>query len=144
MSRNDLKEIEKLYAIEKTYLIPKVPKEGQQQVKIVVKPFDLEQISSIEFPADNAPLSEVAKFAKKFFSISLDIPEDKCNFSVEYMQDILSSITDANGMTNEDMKKTGVNKIQDFLAKKRELIAKQQGDNGNQPADREPEKSGPA
>lgn len=138
MSQNDLKELEKLYAKPKTYKIPKNPKEGQVQASIVIKPFEIDEIASINFPGENASLEETAKFARTFFSKAMGVEEDKCKFSVEFMKELIDAVVDANGLTEGDMKKSGVNKIKDFIALKQKAIG-QEKENGTKPADRKPE-----
>lgn len=116
---NQIEEIKKLYAKEKEYKIPKNPKEGQVQATIEITPLGLDDISSLDIKED-ASMKEVAKNAKKLFSLSLNITEEETGkLAFEFMEELIESIMDANNFDEKDMKKTGVTK---FLEEKRKLI----------------------
>jgi len=122
---NQIEEIEKLYAKEKEYKIPKNPKDKQVQATIVITPLGLDDISSLDIKED-APMKEIAENAKKLFSLSLSITEEEAGkLAFEFMEELIESIMDANNFNEKDMEKTGVKK---FLKQKRELIKKEKKD----------------
>ena len=124
---NQIELIEKLYAKIKTYKIPEEPKDGVEQVKIEITPLSLDDMSLMNMKED-APLQELTQNTKMMYSKSLGITEEEAGkISVEYMQDILKAIMDANNFADEDIKKTG---IKDFIQKKQEQIkAKREKEN---------------
>lgn len=123
---NQLEEIQKLYAKDKEYLIPKNPKEGEIQATIFITPMGLDDIADLDVN-ENAPMSEIAANAKKLFAKSLKIAEEEAGkLSFKFMQELLNSIMDANNFNEADLEKTGVKK---FLEEKRELIKKEKDTN---------------
>ena len=67
---NQIEEIEKLYAKPKSYKIPKVKKEGKEQVKIIMNPLGLDDLALMDMKQDS-PMSEISKNVVKLFAISL-------------------------------------------------------------------------
>ena len=136
---NQMEEIQKLYAKKKEYKIPKESRKGQIQVKIEVKPLELDEMSSLKTLEENAPLKDVVGNAKKMFAMSLGIKEeDAGKLSFEYMEDILAAIMDVNNFNEEDLKKTG---IKDFIADKKKRIQKQKENEDGQSDTAAPGKS---
>lgn len=131
---NQIETIQKLYAKVKTYKIPSEPKEGFEQISVDITPLSLEDMGALSMK-DDMPLSDIAKNAKVLFSKSLGITEEEAGkLAVEFMEDLLKSVMNANNFKEEDLKKTG---IKDFIKQKQELIKQQQekADAGpNQPA----------
>ena len=119
---NQIENIEKLYAKAKTYIIPKEPREGTEQLSIEITPLSVEDMGALNM-GDDMPLSELAKNAKVLFARSLEITEEQAaKISVQSMEDLLDAVLDANNFKEEDIKKTG---IKDFLKKKQEQIKAQ-------------------
>jgi len=119
---NDIEIIKKLYAKSKTYTIPKESVEGVKQIVISIMPLSLEDMGSLNM-SENMPLSELSQNAKVMFARSLEITEEEASkIAVEYMEDILECIMDANNFKENELKKTG---IKDFIKRKQEQIKKQ-------------------
>ena len=122
---NQIEEIKKLYAKSKSYKVPQDPKEGQEQITLEIMPLSLEDMGHLNM-SDNMPLSDLSKNAKIMFSRSLGITEDEASkLSVEYLEDLLGAIMDANNFKEEEIKKTG---IKDFIKQKQEQMKANQGD----------------
>jgi hypothetical protein len=120
---NQIETIEKLYAKTKTYKIPRVPINGEEQIDLEITPLSLEDMGSLNMKED-LPMAELAKNATIMFSKSLGIEEDKsAKISVRYMEELLSAVMEANNFKEDDIKKTG---IKDFIKSKQEQIKKQQ------------------
>lgn len=116
---NQLEEIKKLYSIPKSYLVPKDPKEGQEQVKLEIRPLTLDEMSALNMGNDMT-LSESAEMSIKMISKCLDMDEeDVKKISFEFMSDILDAVMNVNGMDSADLKKSG---IQDFIEQKKKAI----------------------
>lgn len=116
-------ELEKLYAIEKEYKIPKNPIHGQAQATLKFKPLSLDDMATFNMAKD-APINEVTKSAIKMVSQSLGITEEVAGkISFEHMTDILDIITELNNLPEKE--KENVNKVKDFMRKKKEQIAQQ-------------------
>jgi len=113
-------ELEKLYAKEKTYKVPKNPKEGQVQATIVCKPLSLEDMSYLEFNEGDSP-DKIAKAAANLFSKSFGITIEQANkLSFEYMEELLDIVTDTNSLKGKEAKK--MDNLKDFMKQKEELI----------------------
>ncbi len=124
---DQLEAIEKLYAKKKTYKIPKEPKEGKEQVTLELTPLSLEDMSLLNMKEEMS-LQEIAKNVKVMFSRSLGISEKEVSkISFEFMEDLLSAITDVNNFKEEDIKKAG---IQEFIkSKKKQAEEKKEKEN---------------
>lgn len=121
--------IEKLYAKEKVYMIPKEKVDGREQVELTIKPLSLDDMGLMNMK-EGMEVSELAGNVTKMFSKSLGIPEeDVSKISLEFMEEILMAIMDVNNFKEEDMKKSG---IQDFIKKKQELIEAEKKKNGTE------------
>jgi len=117
---NQLEDIQKLYAKKKTYKIPMEAKEGVEQINLEINPLTLDEIGLLSITKDTPP-QEAAEITKKMIVKSLGIEEKEASgISIEYLEDILAAISDANNFNEEDAKKTG---IKDFLEKKKKQIA---------------------
>ncbi len=127
---DQLDELKKLYAQEKTYKIPSEAKEGEIQAEIKIKPLSLEDVGLMDIK-DDMPLSELAKQMILIISKSLGVEKEEAkNLSFEYMDEVLKDIMDANNFDEEDAKKAG---IKPFLNKKREQIEQAKVENGGEP-----------
>ena len=119
---NQIEEIEKLCSKEKTYKIPKVAKEGQQQVSIKVMPLGIDDMSCIDIK-EGSPPEEVSKKMKLLISKSLGIScEQVSRLSFDFIEDIMGAIMDVNNFDEKEVKGKG---IKTFIAEKRELIKKE-------------------
>ena len=128
---SQIEEIEKLYAKEKVYKIPKNPKEGEGQAQIKVKPLAFDDMGLVSITEDTPP-EEATEKTKTMIAKSLGIDETSvAKFSIKYMEDIMAAISDANNFKEEDVKKTG---IKDFLEKKRQQIAEAKVEDGGKPS----------
>ena len=130
MASNQIEQIKKLYAKDKAYKIPKTLKEGQEQIEVIITSLTLEDLSLLQM-GDDLPLSELAKNAKILFAKSLQIEEAEASkISIDFMEDLLSAVMDANNLDEKDMKKTG---IKSFIEKKRAQIKAEESKNGTTP-----------
>ncbi len=131
---SQIEAIEKLYAKKKTYKIPKEPKEGKEQVTLELTPLSLEDMSLLNMKEDMS-LQEIAKNVQVMFSRSLGITEKEVSkISFEFMEDLLSAITDVNDFKEGDIEKAG---IQEFIARKKEQ-AKEEKEKENATPDKQP------
>lgn len=114
-----INEIEKLYAKEKTYKIPRESVDNQEQATVKITPFTLDKMNLLDMKKD-ASLEEMSGHLKRMMSISTGLPEetfDKVSF--EFFEEFIAAIMDANNFKDEDVKKMG---IKDFMEKKRQQI----------------------
>lgn len=125
---SQIEQIKKLYAKDKVYKIPQAPKEGQEQIDVTITALSLEDLSLLTSfkEGEDMPLNEIAKNAKILFASSLQISQEEASkISIDFMEDLLFAVMDANNLKESDMKKTG---IKDFIEKKRAQIAEQKGE----------------
>ncbi len=128
---NQLEEIQKLYAKKKTYKIPKDKKKGGDQISIEITPLTLDEIGLLTVTKETSP-EEAAKITKSMIAKSLGLEDvDIGKIAVEYAEDIIEAIADANNFKDEDMKKTG---IKDFIKNKQEQIKKNQEETDGKPS----------
>jgi len=124
-------ELRKLFAIPKTYLIPQVKIEGEEQASIEFMPLSLDNVEVLEVK-EGATTSEIALAAKTMFALSMDIPEDIAGkLLFKYLKDLLNAFMDVNGLSEEDSKNSSV---LDFLHKKRDQVAKEKENEGTDSA----------
>ena len=128
---NQLEEIQKLYAKKKTYKIPEKKKDGEDQTSIEITPLTLDEIGLLTVTKETSP-EEAAKITKSMIAKSLGLGGvDIGKIAVQYAEDIIAAIADANNFKDEDMKKTG---IKDFIKKKQEQIKKNKEDTDGKPS----------
>ncbi len=112
---NQIEQIGKLFVKSKSYLIPSKPKEGQEQITVVLKPLGLEDIGLINMN-ESSDMNEMSKNVISLWAVSLGISEENAGkISIEFMKDLMNAFIDINNFNEEDMKKTG---IKDFIEKK--------------------------
>lgn len=120
---NQIEMIQKLYAKVQTYKVPKEPREGVDQVSLEITPLSIEDMGLLNMQ-EGMPLDEIARNVKIMVSRSLGIEEDEAGkISVEFMEDLMEAIMDANNFKEEDMKKTG---IKEFIQNKKDQIKDQE------------------
>ena len=128
---NQIEEIQKLYAKTKTYEIPKEKIKGKDQISIEITPLTLDEIGLLSITNDTPP-AKAAEITKSMIAKSLGLEDaDVGKIAIEFAEDILAAIGDANNFKDEDMKKTG---IKDFLEKKKEQIKKNQEETNGKPS----------
>lgn len=119
---NQIEQIQRLYAKPKMYPIPKESKDGMAQLQFEIHPLSIEDLGVLNM-AQDMPLSEVSKNVKVMFAKSLKITEEQAaSISVEYMQDLMEAVMDANNLKEDDLKRTG---IQEFIKDKQAQMTAQ-------------------
>ena len=119
---NQLEQIKKLYAKTKVYTIPREKREGVDQVQLEVTALSLEDMGLLDMKED-LPLSELARNAKILFAKSLKVSEEEASkISIDFMEELLFAVMDANNFKESDMEKTG---IKSFIEKKKQQIEEQ-------------------
>lgn len=115
-----LEEIEKLYAKEKTYLIPREPKEDEEQATIKIMQIDLDEAATFDFKKEDS-VEETVKKGKELISKSTGIPVEKLGkLALAYLFELLDCIVEANNLPKDQ--KEGIGKMKGFLTEKRAQI----------------------
>ena len=126
-----IEEIEKLYAKDKEYLIPKKPKKGEVQAKIVVRQLEIDNMSVFDQKED-ATSEESLEQVYKMFELSLGLTKEQSKkVSVAAMIDLVDAIMDANNISEEEQKSSPINK---FLKQKNAQIAQKENEKNGIPA----------
>lgn len=116
---NDMDVIKKLYVKSKTYKIPMNPKEGQEQVTIEISPLALDEIGLLNMD-ESQTSKEMSKNMVLVIAKSLKVDESEVKkISVEFMNDLMEAITDANKFSDKEDK---TKNIKEFIEQKQELL----------------------
>ena len=111
-----LEELQKLQAKKKEFLIPKAPKEGQEQAKVTFTALSVDDLSLLSI-SEKTPQDQQVSGIIKALAKSLDSTEEAVRkISFEYMNELIDILMEVNNFDDGDKDK--MSRVKKMLAKK--------------------------
>ena len=130
---NTIEEIQKLYAKEKTYKIPKNPMPGQEVSTVVITPLGPENAHLLQSEDKERTAEEKMEKSYELASVSLGITlEEAKKISVGKLLDIIEAVMDANDFNVEELMKK--ESVVDMVERRKEALRKSREKDESKPA----------
>ena len=119
---NDINQLSKLFVKEQKYMIPRNPREGQEQIEVTFKAISLENPELLEKFSNmskDTPVDKMLEAMKPIIAYSIGVqPDVVAKFELGIIFELFEIIADVNNFPKQQNKTAD---IQNFIKQKQEL-----------------------